>query len=132
MAAGGEGVEDAGDVAGLHAAKDDQRSPGQAHVDERLLGAEAEAPDGGEAHIEAVLVDGLGERVVKAFGAVAGSTGSHADADARPGRQQFGHAGFAGGVEGADVLDADDAAVHSFLPLRCSTSRWRACSFMWP
>ena len=117
------------DVAGLHAAQDHQRAAGQADVDQRLLRAEAEAADGGEVDVAALLVDGFGEGVVDALGAVAGAAGAHAHADARPGGQQLGHAGFAHGAEAADVLDAG----HVFLSFaRCSTSRCSVCSFMWP
>ena len=127
--AGGQIVEDARDVAGLHAAQDDQRAAGQAHVDQRFLRAEAEAADGGQPDVAALLVDGFGEGVIDALGAVAGAAGAHAHADARPRGQQLGHAGFAHGVEGAEILNAG----HSFFSFaRCSTSRCSVCSFMWP
>ena len=80
---------------------------GDAHVDQRFLRAEAEAAHGGQADVAALLVDGFGEGVVDALGAVAGAAGAHADADARARREQLGHAGFADRVEGTDVLDAD-------------------------
>ena len=112
--AGGEVVENAGDVAGLHAAQNHQRAARQAHVDQRFLRAEAEAADRGQVHVAALLVDGFGEGVVDALGAVAGAAGAHAHADARPRGQQFGHAGFAHRVEGADILDAGHALLLPF------------------
>ena len=61
----------------------DQRLAGEPHVDQRLLGAEAEAAGLRQLHVEAALADGLGEGVVDALRAVAGAAGAHADGDAR-------------------------------------------------
>lgn len=131
--AGGEVVEDAVHVARLHAAQDHQRGPGQADVDQRLLRAETEAAHRGEGDIAPLLADGFGKGMEDPFGAIAGAAGAHADADTRARRQEFGHAGFADGVEGADVLDAGEGSVHAFCPFRkSSSSRWRMRSFMWP
>ena len=84
--AGSQVVEDGKHVAGLNAPQDDQRLSGNPHVDQRFLRAESEAADGRQLDVAALLVDGLGERLVDAFGSVAGAAGAHADADARPRR----------------------------------------------
>ena len=123
-----EAVEDVVDVVRLDPAQHQQRAAGHPDVDERLLGAEAEAADRRQLHGEAAGVDLGREGVVDRLGAVAGAAGAHADGDARLAREQLGEAGLAHGGERGDVLD-----LHRALSLRSSsTSRISACSLTWP
>ena len=95
---------------GLHPVQHDERLAGIPDVDQRLLGAEAEASGLHQLHVEAALLDGVGEGVVDAFRPVAGSAGAHADGDARPRGQQLGQPGIANRVECALVTDAVSCA----------------------
>ena len=79
----GEVVQDAPHVAGLHALQDHQRLAGDPDVDQGFLRAEAEAAHRGQAYVAALLLDGFGEGVVDALGAVARAARAHAHADAR-------------------------------------------------
>ena len=121
-------VEDAPHVPGFHFSQDHQRLAGQPHVDQRLLGAKAEAPHRDQFHVAALMVDAFGEGMVYALGAVARAAGAHSHSDSRPRRQQLRHTRFAHRAERADILNAG----HDFLPFKCSSSRCRVCSFMWP
>ncbi len=78
-----EPVEDAVDVVRLDAVQHQQRAAGHPHVDERLLGAEAEAAHRRQLDGEAARLDGRDERVVDGLRAVAGAAGAHAHGDAR-------------------------------------------------
>src|ERR1035437_6747110 len=66
--------------------------------------------------------------MVYALGSVARAARPHPHSHPRTVGQQLRHAGLAGRAERAEILDAN----HSFLPLRCSTSRCSVCSFTWP
>ena len=78
-----------------------------------------------------VLVDGFGEGVIHAFGAVAAPAGSHADArSAAIEGSSLASPASRTALNGADILDA---RITSASPVRArSTSRCSACSFMWP
>ena len=122
-------VHDPAGIAGLHLMQDDQRLARNMHVHQRLLAAGAEAADGGQEEVLAAVVDGLGESVVQAFGAIAPSAGSHAHRDARNRRQQLAQASLANGIEYADVLNARH---YSTSRSSARTSRCRVRSFTWP
>ena len=96
-----QSVEDLADVVGPDAMEHEQRLAGEPDIDQRLLGAEAEAAGLRKLHVEATLIDGISEGVVDALRAVAGPAGAHADGDARPRGQKLGQAGFANRVESA-------------------------------
>ncbi len=100
-----EVVENAVDVVHSHPVEDDQRLAGQAQIDQRLLGAEAETAGSDEVDVQAALLDGFGEGVHHRLGAVARPAGAHADRDARPGRQQFREAGAVDRVEIGEIAD---------------------------
>src|ERR1017187_6530458 len=120
-----------GNVGGLHPAQNHQRAAWHAHVDQRVLRAEAETPHRGQLDVSALLADSLGEGVIDALGAVARAARAHAHADARPRGEQFRHAGFAHRIGGAEILNAGHF-FFSFVLVRCSTSRCSVCSFMCP
>ena len=124
-----EAPQDRVHVVRLDAVEDQQGSARHPDVDERLLGAEAEAADRGQLHREAAGVDLGGEGLEDGLGAVARAAGAHADADAGLAGEELGEARLAHLVERGDVLDARHRPL-SFLSL--STSRMRACSFTWP
>ena len=86
--------------------QDDQRLSREANVDQRLLGAEAEAAGAHQVDVQAALIDGLGEGVHDRLGAVARPASAHADRNARARRQQFGQAGLVDGVEAREVADS--------------------------
>ena len=103
------------DVAGLHAAQNHQRlARACATSTSGSCAQEPKQPTEASRTSRPLLVDGLGEGVVHAFGAVAAAAGAHADADARHGGNELGSSGFADGVECADILDAQ-----AFLTLPC-------------
>ena len=123
-----QAVEDPVDVLRLHAVKHQQRVAGHPHVDERLLGAEAEATDRHQLDGHAPGVDLGPERVIDGLGAVPGAAGSHADRDARPAGEQLRKSGLARSGERGEVLD-----LHRADSLRsASISRISICSFTWP
>ncbi len=66
--------------------------PGSQTLTSGSCGAEAEAADPRQLHVEPALVDRVGEGVVDALGAVARAARAHADGDARLVRQQLGQA----------------------------------------
>ena len=101
----GEAIENLADLIGPHTMQHDERLAGMPHVDQRLLGAEAKAPGLHQLHVEAALVDGVGEGVVDTLRSIAGSACAHADGDARPRRQQLGQSGIANRIERARVAD---------------------------
>ena len=121
-------IEDVRHVVRLHAVQNHQRPAGQPHVDQRLLGAEAEAAHAGQFHIQAAPLDLVGESVIDALGAVAGAAGPHADADAWLVGQEFGQPRLSDCVKTAEVLDAHQRFSFSMA----SISLRRARSFTWP
>ena len=88
-----QSIENLVDVIGLDTMQDDERLAGNPDIDQRLLGAKAEAARPHQAHIQAALFDGVGESGVDALGAVAGPAGAHADSHARARGLKFGQPG---------------------------------------
>ena len=123
-----QGVENRIDVIGLDSMQDDQRLAGNRNIDQRLLGAKAEAAGADEVHVQAALRDGVNQRGVDALGAVAGSAGAHADSDARARRLQFGQPGAPHRVECAQIANPGHGRVSRLSS--ASNSRCRDRSFM--
>ena len=123
-----QGVENRIDVIGLDSVQDDERLTGDRNIDQRLLGAKAEAAGADEVHVQAALRDGVGERGVDALGAVAGAAGAHADGHARARRLQFGQPGAPHRVECAQVANPGHGRVSRLSS--ASNSRCRDRSFM--
>ena len=130
QAAVAEAAQDPVHVVRLDPVQHQHRTARHPQVDERLLGAEAEAADGRELDGEAAGVDLGRERVEDGLGPVARAARAHADADPRLARQQLREPGLTDLVERGDVLDARRHRPPSLRSL--STSRIRACSFTWP
>ena len=115
---------------GLHAMQHDQRLTGVPDVDQRLLGAKAEASGLHKLHVEAASLDGMGEGVVDAFRSVAGAACSHANGYARPRGQQLGQPGIA---HRSNVLSSQNAGhARGSCLFRASSSSCNVRSFMWP
>ena len=113
---------------GLDAVQHQQRVARHPDVDQRLLGAEAEAAHGRQLDVQAASLDLRGEGRVDGLGAVAGAAGPGPDGDARLAGEQLGQPGLAHGGERGEVVDD-----HRPLSLRrASTSRIRVCSLTWP
>ena len=99
------GLEDVVDVIRLDPAQQQQRPAGQADVDQRLLGTEAEAAHRRQLHVQAARVDGRLEGRKDPLRAIAAAAGAHADRDARTIGRELGQPGFASAAEAGQVGD---------------------------
>ena len=123
-----QGVENRIDVIGLDLMQDDQRLARDPDIDQRLLGAKAEAAGADEVDIQAALSDGVGERGVDGLRAVAGAAGAHADGQTRARRLQLGQSGASHRIECAEVANSRHGRVSRLLS--ASNSRCSVRSFM--
>ncbi len=83
MLAGGDIVHNPPGIVGLHLTQDEQRLPGMRTLTSGSWQQAPKHPTRGQVEVGAAAVDGLGERVIQAFRAIAAAAGSHADGDAR-------------------------------------------------
>jgi hypothetical protein len=123
-----QSIEDLADVVGPDAMEHEQWLARKPDIDQRLLGAKAEATGLRKLHVEAALTYGISEGMEDALRAIAGPAGAHADGNARPRGQKLCQTGFANRVETGLVTNT--CHVLGSRCSRASNSRCNACSFM--